>query len=238
MAGDEYRPKFVIDTPVDGFGRPAAYLGLLRQICENGAVAYAPAFRSEISVGKGGDAAQFALGRALEGFNNDEGFAALRQRFEAAARSWASVHEAQRLYKLLVRVHAAGGLRGGTPVTAAGGDGAALVPASSPWLAGFHRLTGDLSGIYGLANLDALSAKRQRTLPAACRVYDLLNYTTELATHHATAEGAYRLHAFVGQLVSGEYDLEGTADQFGDWRDFFIGSDRTTGTLAAMQQRS
>ena len=75
-------------------------------------------------------------------------------------------------------------------------------------------MSGDLSGIYGLANLDALTVKRQRTLPAACRVYDLLNFASEVATHHATEIGHRAVQAFLGDLISGEYDLEGTVDQF------------------------
>ena len=45
--------------------------------------------------------------------------------------------------------------------------------AGSPIIAAFHRMTGDVSQIYGLANVDALSVKRQRTLPVNCTVYDL-----------------------------------------------------------------
>lgn len=92
----------------------------------------------------------------------------------------------------------------------------------SPVLSAFHKLIGDMTGIYGLANLDALSAKRQRTLPAGCRVYDLLNFASELATHHAKPAGGRRLQGYIGDLVSGEFDLENTADQFADWRDFFV----------------
>jgi hypothetical protein len=83
-------------------------------------------------------------------------------------------------------------------------------------------MTGDLTRLYGLADLDALTVKKQRTLPTACRVYDLLNFTSELATHHARPEAARTLQGHLGQLISGEYDLEGTAEQFGDWRDFFL----------------
>src|SRR5260221_348195 len=75
----------IIDTPIDGFGRPSVYLSLLRLVCSNGAVGYSPAFRSELSVGKGDDGVAFALTRVLDGFNNEDGYAALRQRFESAA---------------------------------------------------------------------------------------------------------------------------------------------------------
>src|SRR5262249_30991578 len=51
IAGDEFRNKFIIDTPIDGFGRPSVYLSLLRLVCSNGAVGYSKAFRSELNVG-------------------------------------------------------------------------------------------------------------------------------------------------------------------------------------------
>ena len=235
VAGDGFQNKFVLDTPIDGFGRPSVYLSLLRLVCSNGAVGYSPTFRSELSVGKGDDGVLFALTRVLDGFNNEDGYAALRQRFESAARSWASVHEVNRLYKALTRLHNAGAVEA-APLAARGGDGAAEDDAS-PLFAAFHRMTGDLQRIYGIANMNALSVKRQRTLPAACKVYDLLNFASEVATHHASDVGGRMMQAYLGDLISGEYDLEGTVDQFSDWRDFFIGSGATAETLADLNRR-
>lgn len=235
VAGDGFENRFVLDTPIDGFGRPSVYLSLLRLVCSNGAVGYSPVFRSELGVGKGEDGVTFALTRVLDGFNNEDGFAALRQRFESATKSWASVNEVNRLYKLLARLHHIGEVRGRAPVHVAGGDGAAECEGS-PLFHAFHKMTGDLTRIYGMANLDTLSAKRQRTLPAACRVYDLLNFSSEVATHHATATGNRQLQAYLGDLISGEYDLEGTVDQFGDWRDFFVGSADTAETMADLHR--
>jgi hypothetical protein len=237
VGGDGFQNKFVLDTPIDGFGRPSVYLSLLRLVCSNGAVGYSPAFRSELSVGKGDDGVLFALTRVLDGFNNEDGFAALRQRFEAATRSWASVHEVSRFYKLLARLHNRGEIKGEASLPAFGEDGADHSSRSSLFHA-FHEMTGDLTRIYGLANMDALSVKRQRTLPTACRVYDVLNFASEVATHHATDMGNRFVQAFIGDLLSSEYDLEGTVDQFGDWRDFFIGSDQTTDTLAQLSKKS
>lgn len=218
ISGDGFEARYVIETPIDGFGKPSVYLALLRQICTNGAVAMTPAFRSELNLGRGGSSATFALVRALEGFNNEEGFLALRQRFEAATKSWASVYEVVRLGRLVNTMVYNRELPG--RLGARGGDGASELGGTSV-MGAFHRMAGDLTGIYGLANMDALSAKRQRTLPTACRVYDLLNFASELATHHAGPAGGRRLQGHIGELVSGEYDLENTADQFADWRDFF-----------------
>jgi hypothetical protein len=231
IAGDDFQNKFVLDTPIDGFGRPSVYLSLLRLVCSNGTVGYSPAFRSELNVGRAGTGAEFALVRVLDGFNNEEGYAALRQRFESAARSWASVNEVNGMYRTLVRLLHRG--RAG----AVGGDGAAAPVPRSVVLRSFHQLTGDLPQIYGLANLDGLSVKRQRTLPTPCKVYDLLNFASEVATHHAAAEDNRTLQAYIGDLIGNEYDLEGTVDHFGDWKDFFIGNEATTSTLASFHQR-
>jgi hypothetical protein len=236
VAGDGFQNRFIIDTPIDGYGRPSVYVSLLRLVCSNGAVGYTPAFRSELSVGRGEDGVAFALTRVLDGFNNEDGFIAMRQRFESAAKSWASVNEVNKLYKLLARLHHRGEIKGRAPIATTGSDGASEC-ADAPLFHAFHKMTGDLTRIYGMANLDALSVKRQRTLPTACRVYDLLNFASEVATHHATEAGDRIVQAYIGDLISSEFDLEGTVDQFSDWRDFFIGSDATTTTMADLNRR-
>jgi len=218
VAGDDFRSKYVIDTPIDGFGRPAVYLAMLRLICSNGAIAVTPVFRSELNCGKGIKGATFALERAIEGFNNEDGFSALRQRIESASRSWASVAEAQKLCKAAEKLILAGELGKDAGKTKRNG----LPAADCPVMGSFHKMTGDVGRLYGLSNVDTLSVKRQRTLPTACRVYDLINFASELATHRAGETGARHLQSYIGDLVSGEYDLEGTADTFGDWRDFFV----------------
>lgn len=234
VAGDGFKNKFILDTPIDGYGKPSVYLSLLRLICSNGAIGYSSAFRSEINVGKGDDGVHFALTRVLEGFNNDDGFAALRQRFESGSRSWASVNETNKLYKLLARLHNLNQInRGG--VMRDHGDDREL--GGQPMFKAFHQMTGDLADVYGLANLDALSVKRQRTLPTKCKVYDLLNFASEVATHHANEVGGRTVQAYIGDLISNEYDLEGTADHFGSWRDFFIGSEAAATTMASLNRR-
>lgn len=229
IAGDEFANRFVLQTPIDGFGLPNIYLSLLREVCSNGMVGMGKTFRSQIAVGKGQDATSFSLMRALDGFGNDEGYAALRQRFESAATSWASVHESLSLYNLTAK------MLGRKQVGSDGGqtrpDGDYSVSSGSSLLKSFHKMTGDISSLYGLANLDALSVKRQRTLPVDCKVYDLLNFATEVATHHAQPEGAREMQAWVGTLLSNEYDMEGTTDNFGDFRDFFVQGGEARETL-------
>lgn len=221
ISGDGFEAQYVVETPIDGFGRPAVFLAMLRQICSNGAIAMTPAFRSEINLGRGTNHPTFGLERALEGFNNEEGFAALRQRFESSTKSWASVHEVNRLGRLVFELTHSRQLPHRLGGKVKGGDGASAADGMSVSQA-FGRMAGDLTSIYGLASMDSLSGKRQRTLPSACRVYDLLNFSSELATHHARPEGGRKLQAFIGDLVSSEFDLEGTAEQFADWKDFFV----------------
>jgi hypothetical protein len=230
VLGDTHENRFVMQTPIDGYGTPNIYLSLMRLVCTNGMVGLARAFRSNLALGNGDDNVGHSIIRALDGFNNDEGYAAIRQRLEAAGTSWLSVFEAQQLYKLLIRLHhsndlVAEGIGGGSSkirsLAAAthrnnnGGIG-------SPIIAAFHRMTGDPAESYGLANLDALSAKRQRTLPVNCTVYDAINFATEVATHHARPGGSRRLNGFVGTTISEEYDMEGTKDRFGEFADFLV----------------
>ncbi len=223
IAGDEFKNKFVIDTPIDGFGRPNIYLSLMRLICSNGAIGYSPSFRSEISTGKTDDDVHFALVRAMDGFNNEDGFAAIRDRFDNATKSWASVNEVQKLYKILHTLVNNDALnKTGKDYIKSKNGGLVEVATALPIFNKFNEMTGDITRIYGLANLDSLSVKRQRTLPTACKVYDLLNFSTEIATHQSNADGNRKLQAFVGDLISGEYDLEGTVDEYSDWRDFFL----------------
>jgi hypothetical protein len=74
----------------------------------------------------------------------------------------------------------------------------------------YERVVGDIYDKYGVANLDGISEKKLRLLPAKCKVYDLLNLSSEVATHHAEPDNARRLQAWTGLTLSAEYDLEGT----------------------------
>lgn len=239
IGGDAFANRFVMDSPIDGYGKPSIYLMLLRMICSNGAIGFTSAFRSEIAMGKGEDTFDYALTRAMEGFNNEDGFLAMRDRYESSTKSWASINETNKLYKLLARLHGRGQLRVKKKfltLEKSGTDGADLMHGS-PIFQGFHKMTGDLTRTYGLANLDALSVKRQRTLPAGCKMYDLLNFASETATHYATPSGASDLQAYIGDLIAAEFDLEGTADKFGDWKDFLVTDKTATESLAIAQKK-
>lgn len=214
IGSDEFRQRFILDTPIDGYGVPRIHLSMLRTICTNGMVGYAAAFRSELSQGKD---VTYGIMRALDSFDNFDGYAALRQRFDSAQRSWASIRETQELYRLLMKIELRRGL-----------DREAV-------LGRFYRVSGRIQELYGLANLEALSVKRQRVLPAKCRVYDLMNFASEVGTHHAPPRGNRLLQSYLGTLVSDEYDLEGTGDKVPEFNDFFISQDRSPPAFGDLQ---
>jgi hypothetical protein len=200
-------------------------------------VGYGKAFRSQVALGKGSDDTRPSIVRVLEGFGNEEGFAALRQRIESSQKSWASVHETQTLYKLLLKLivgqtvdndsnnRLTGNLRqwyDKSSVLSYGTIRDADETWKMPITRAFEGMTGSPTLLYGLANPDSLSVKRQRTLPVNCTVYDAINFATEVATHHADPSAGRRLNAWVGELISGEYDMEGTRDKFSEFKDFHL----------------
>lgn len=235
VGGDMFSNRFTMNVPVDGYSAPSTYLSLLRQVCSNGMIGMAPAFRTTLALGKGNNAdARYTIARTLDSFNHDEGFAALRQRMEAATHSWLSVNEQSTLQKTLVKLHNNGeiqlkdGSLSETPDIAKWADGEAK---GSPLVRSFYNMTGDVAELYGLANMDALSIKRQRTLPVRCTVYDAINFATEVSTHYTNPAGARRMNAWVGSLISDEYDMENTKDQFSDFADFHMTSKLSTPEL-------
>jgi len=208
VAGDTFSNRFVMATPIDGYGKPNFYLSLLRQICENGIIGYAKAFKSALNLGKASDDVLPTITRALDGFGDDEGFASLRQRMESATRSWASVAETQTLYDLIIKLHGTSGLPNQDSMLTNGNQlhGYMLEKAKTskllgdaeiacPMLTAYHTMTGDVNETYGIANIDALSLKRQRTLPTKCTMYDLVNFATEAATHYAAPQAARHLQS-------------------------------------------
>lgn len=247
IAGDGFSHQYVMETPIDGFGKPLIYLSLLRQVCSNGMIGYARAFRTEINIGRGGEEGDtmFSISRALDSFNNEEGYAALRQRFESAANSWASVYEVNRVNKVILKMAQKGmfaapqAKRQGyiehlatrrNTVLGVGADlgGIEQNPVNIMIMRAFTQMVGDLCSIYGIAHLDAVSLKKMQKIPARCTMYDLLNFVTECATHYCGEKDGRLLQAEVGNFVSNEYDLENSCESYQQFQDFFTDIDRDT----------
>jgi len=232
--GDEFKAKFFLNTPIDGYGNPSSYLGFLRLVCSNGMMALTRAFRSELRLGRGEDNVMPTVVRSLESFNNEEGYNALESRIQDSAKSWASVYEAGSLRKILEKVNVEHELDlKAIPTT--GTRLSNLFPnvamfekyhqtLGNPIFKAYESMTGNENDIYGYANMEALSMKRRRTLPVKCTVYDLVNFATEIATHHAKPAAAALLSGWVGELVSNEYDLENTMTSNSEFADFHVNS--------------
>ena len=201
IGGDGFERRLHFESPIDGYGQPKIYVAFVRLICRNGQVAYCRAFRTGIALGE--DPCH-SIKRALLAFNDDEGYGALHQRFESSQTSWASVRECLSVHRALEATKVKKGVR------------------KKRVLEDFQRTTGDLNDLYGMADLAAISVKRQRLLPSKARVYDLLNFTSEVATHHTRPSCRRMLNATIGDLVSDEFDLEGTAEVATEFTDLFI----------------
>lgn len=249
IAGDGFSHRYVMETPIDGFGKPLIYLTLLRQVCTNDMIGYARIFRTEINIGRtsegiGAADTMFSITRALDSFSNEEGYAALTQRFESATRSWASVYEVNRVLKVINKMAQQGLFTQPNTSRPGGIDGLAQTraivlkvdgnevadqnPVNIKLQRAFTQMVGPLCEIYGIAHLDAISQKKMSKIPARCTMYDLLNFTTEAATHYCNEKDGRLLQAEVGNFVSAEFDLEGTCDTHPNFTDFFTNLDDDT----------
>ena len=231
--GDEFKAKFFLNTPIDGYGSPSSYLGFLRLVCSNGMMFMTSAFRTELKLGRGEETCMPTVVRSLESFNNEDGYGALQSRIQDSAKSWASVYEAGSLRKILEKINVENELdlkfiHSGTRLSNLFSNIACVEKyhqtLGNPIFKAFKSMTGDENAIYGYANMEALSMKRRRTLPVKCTVYDLVNFATEIATHHAKPAAAALLSGWVGELVSNEYDLENTMTSHSEFADFHVKS--------------
>ena len=210
VGGDEFTPRLMLQTPIDGYGLPSSYLSILRQVCSNGMVAMDKAFQSRIHIGKKDGHVSHSIVRHLQGYGNDEGYSAIRQRIASAQTSRASLFEVTDLYNKLIKV------KDHLSLEAPDVEHDTLIRQEHGMSNRFSitrslvDMAGDVSSLYGLASSSMVNVKKLKTLPAKCNVYDLINFATEVATHHAETAGARSLHGWVGGLISNEFDLEGT----------------------------
>lgn len=207
IAGDKFIQNFTLVTPVDGYGLPNIYLSLERVSTGAIIIAQSPSFRSEVQLGKGSDKPEIPLMRAIDTFNNEEGFQAIRQRLESARRSPASVNEVSRTYRALKK---------------------AINTTSKLWittLENFGALTGDVSRKYGIATEESISTKRARLLPMDCTVADIINFLGDAATTPNVMVTPDAIYAYIGELLSNEYDLENYYTEAEELKDVDISRD-------------
>lgn len=194
ISGELFYQAFTLDTPIDGYGLPSIYLSLIRESNETLLTAESKTFRSEVQLGKAGDKPEIPLTRALDTFNNEEGFQALRQRLGSARSSFASLHECDSLMKVFRRALDQTNLQSTQEIFSA-----------------FHNITGDVSKKYGIATEDSLSSKKARLLPMDCSVLDLVFFSMVVTTHRRSMiRHSKPITQWTGQILDNEYDLEGS----------------------------
>jgi len=197
IGGDNFEQRFELKTPIDGKGSAKIVLSLLRQVCSNGMTALSPVFSSPVKLGTENQV--YNLNRAIESFSNDDGFSLLERKMSLAQNSVASVSECQQVFKTLMKTE-----------------------SGSKRISEFHKMTGNISAMYGLSNINTISHKKQKILPTKCSVYDLLNFLTELSTHYAKSGERTILQGMTGTLLANDYDLENTMEESKDFQDLFL----------------
>ena len=209
VAGDDVVRRFVMDVPIDGYGMPSAFLQITRQVCSNGMIGEAPAFKSCVNLGDtqtviGGNIVSNAiptLQKFIESHNNEEGFHVMTERMRTASNSPASLDEFNRLYRVLTGSNMQGLHRDR--------KGEETIGVNSDITSTLYHLAGDhLMEKYGLISLDQLSPKKRKLVPVDCSVMDLINVASELSTHRADAHQQRKISAFIGQTLADEFDLE------------------------------
>ena len=194
-----YRRALRIQYPVDGVSMPAIYLAVERQICTNGATALVNQFKTEIEVN---DQSGTHLSRLLKSFSNENGFLALESRIQKAQTTKASVNELMTIQALVEN-----------QLTES-----QFLPRLKEHL---EAIAGDPCRNYGTTSLSNIPVKRRSLLPVSCSVNDLLNFCSELSTHHKEIlRNPSVMDVEIGRMLAGEFDLEDMYKNSRDAKDF------------------
>lgn len=192
--GDKFTQMFFLTTPIDGYGLPTIHLALRREASGAFLIAGGRVFKSEIQLGKHTDRPEIPLQRAIDTFNNEEGFQSMRQRIESAQTSWASLNEVNGLYRALTQA----------------------THQNSGWWSSVYenliKLSGRVDQRYGIASAESVSVKKARLLPMQCSVADLVYLAIEVDSSNRADVLPEKISRWVGNLLANEYDLEGTKD--------------------------
>lgn len=188
IPGDSrYSVQINVEVPVDGMGAPTVTLSTLRQICTNGAVAEAPLFRTRMEI-KDNSGEHFR--RLLRSFSNPRGVEALHARLVAANETKASVDEVFRVMSFVKR----------------------QVRDARHQMLICERLEAIADNPcvrYGVTDLGSIGERRRGLLPTGCSVADLMNFASELGTHHAKLmREPTTVHALTGEFYARGFDLE------------------------------
>ena len=188
IPGDSaYGVHIVTKVPVDGMGTPETTLATWRQICSNGAVAEAPLFRTKMEV-KDNSGDHFR--RLLSSFSNPRGVEMLHERLLAANGTKASVDEVYQVEQLVRRQ---------------------VRDARSQMLLceRLQAVADEPCVRYGVTDLGAIGERRRGLLPTGASVADVMNFVSELNTHHGELlKNRNSANGLLGNFYARSYDLE------------------------------
>ncbi len=202
IPGDSaYKVQLSCQVPVDGMGQPEINLATFRQICSNGAVEQESSFRTKMEIK---DNSGLHFSKLLRSFSNRNGMEMLHQRLIDANCTKASVGELMEVDGLMRKL---------------------VSDRHSQMLLREQLLTlGDNPcAMYGVTDLSAISEKKRSLLPVGCSVADLLNFTSELASHHRNLlRESAPLNVFHGRKLAKGFDLEDMYKNSVRARDFHL----------------
>lgn len=188
IPGDsKYGVHVSMKVPVDGMGTPDATLATWRQICSNGAVAEAPIFKTKMEVK---DSSGEHFRRLLSSFNNPRGIEMLHDRLIAANGTKASVDEVFRV-ESMVRSQVRD------------------VRHQVVLCERLHDMADNPCVRYGVTDLGTIGERRRSLLPTGASVADIMNFVSELNTHHGELlKNRNAPDRIIGDFYRGGYDLE------------------------------
>ena len=183
----KYGVHISTEVPVDGMGTPETTLATWRQICSNGAVAEAPMFRTKMEVKDNGGE---HFRRLLRSFSNPRGVELLHERLLAANETKASVDEVYQAEMFIRR----------------------QVRDARHQMLLCERLqeVADSPCVrYGVTDLGTIGERRRGLLPTGASVADVMNFVSELNTHHgALLRNRNAANGLLGEFYARSYDLE------------------------------
>lgn len=202
IPGDsEYKVQLSCQIPVDGMAQPEINLATYRLVCSNGAVAEESIFRSKMEIK---DNSGLHFQRLLQSFSNKNGVEMLHQRLIDANATKASVAELMALDGILRRIVS---------------DRHNQMLLREKLL----DLGDNPCARYGVTDLANIGEKKRSLLPVGCSVADLLNFASELGTHHRNLlRETGSLNAFHGRMLAKSFDLEDMYKNSVHARDFHL----------------
>ena len=180
----DYQGRLRFTTPVDCWGDSKIVLGMMREVCTNGAVVTKDVFASKVIIEKEHGT---HLRQLLETFRNDRAFAAMQRRLEDARYIKVSAAEYLKATQLFM-IH--------------GGEFASQIVGRLEEFANYPEQ------YYQCDSFEKVNPNRRKDLPVELSLLNLLNMVSEVMTHHQNEDDS-SLEKFYTSLMTKPADLEG-----------------------------